>query len=71
MASAIWNNIYIDHFLDFGLYALSGAGIIRRLPLLKLVMYTIATLCIIRGVLPLQLWVRYPDKVIQLFSISV
>jgi hypothetical protein len=50
-------------FLIFGLYALSGAGIVRALPLLKLGIYTIATLCIIRGVLPLQLWVRYPEKV--------
>jgi hypothetical protein len=50
-------------FLVVGLYALSGAGIIRKLPLLKLGIYTISTLCIIRGVLPLQLWIRHPEKV--------
>ena len=50
-------------FLVVGLYALSGAGIIRKLPLLAIGIYTIATLCIIRGVLPLQLWMRHPDKV--------
>ena len=50
-------------FLVFGLYALSGAGIVRKLPLLTLGIYTIATLCIIRGVLPLQLWIRHPEKV--------
>ncbi|MFT4926060.1 MAG: hypothetical protein ACI8WB_002158 [Phenylobacterium sp.] len=50
-------------FIVFGLYALSGAGIIRQLPFLKVMSYTIATLCIIRGILPLQLWLRHPDKV--------
>ena len=50
-------------FLIVGLYAISAAGIIRKLPLLKLGIYTIASLCIIRGVLPLQLWMRHPEKV--------
>ena len=50
-------------FVVLGLYALSGAGIIRKLPLLKYAIYSVATLCIIRGVLPLQLWLRHPDKV--------
>ncbi len=50
-------------FFVIGLYALSGAGILRKLPLQKFTCYSIATLCIIRGILPLQLWLRYPDKV--------
>ena len=50
-------------FVVLGLYALSGANIIRRLPLLNVGIYTIATLCIIRGLLPIQLWLRHPDKV--------
>lgn len=50
-------------FLVVGLYALSGGGVIRKLPFLRLGIYTIGTLCIIRGVLPLQLWIRHPDKV--------
>ncbi len=50
-------------FVALGLYALSGAGIIRKLPLLKFAMYALATLCIIRGILPLQLWLRQPDKI--------
>jgi len=50
-------------FVIFGLYALSGAGIIRKLPLQKFGIYTIATLCLIRGLLPLQLWIRHPEKV--------
>ncbi|PAJ73104.1 hypothetical protein CJF42_17530 [Pseudoalteromonas sp. NBT06-2] len=50
-------------FIVLGLYALSGAKVIRKLPLLSFGIYTIAALCIIRGVLPLQLWFRYPDKV--------
>jgi uncharacterized membrane protein HdeD (DUF308 family) len=36
---------------------------IRTLPLLRLGIYTIAALCIIRGILPLQLWIRHPDMV--------
>jgi hypothetical protein len=50
-------------FIVLGLYALSGAGIFRKLPLLKFGIYTIGILCIIRGILPLQLWIRHPDKV--------
>lgn len=50
-------------FIAFGIYALSGAQIIRKLPLLSFGIYTIATLCIIRGLLPLQLWLRHPNKV--------
>lgn len=50
-------------FVLLGLYALSGAGMIRKLPLLKFGIYTIAILCIIRGILPLQLWLRHPEKV--------
>jgi len=50
-------------FVVLGLYALSGAGVIRKLPLLKFTIYTVATLCIIRGILPLQLWLRHPEKV--------
>ena len=50
-------------FMVFGSNALSGARVVRKLPLLSLGIYTIAVLCIIRGILPLQLWLRLPDKV--------
>ena len=50
-------------FIVFGCYALSGTGLIRRLPLLSFGIYAIATACIIRGMLPIQLWVRHPNKV--------
>jgi len=58
-------------FVVLGLYALAGTGTtnnvvgrwLGKLPLIKPAIYTIATLCIIRGVLPLQLWLRHPDKV--------
>lgn len=53
-------------FIILGCYALSAAGVVRKLPLLKLGIYSIAFLCIIRGVLPLQLWLRQPDKVSEL-----
>jgi hypothetical protein len=50
-------------FIVMGLYALSGAGLIRRLPLLKLGLYTITTVCIIRGLLGMQLWLRHQEKI--------
>jgi len=50
-------------FIAMGCYALSAANIIRKLPWLKPVVYTLAILCIIRGILPLQLWFRHADKV--------
>ena len=54
-------------FVVLGLYALSGTGfsgmLIDKLPLVNYAIYTIATLCIIRGLLPLQLWLRHPEKV--------
>jgi hypothetical protein len=66
-------------FVILGLYALAGTGltnkvtnnvmnkvfrkVIDKLPLVNYAIYTIATLCIIRGILPLQLWLRHPEKV--------
>ncbi|WP_133406862.1 hypothetical protein [Parashewanella tropica] len=50
-------------FAVIGLYILSAAGIVRRLPLLKPVVMTIAVVCIIRGLLPIQLWIRKPELV--------
>ncbi|KGJ95487.1 hypothetical protein [Colwellia psychrerythraea] len=54
-------------FVVLGLYALSAAGftgiLLDKLPLVNYAIYTIATLCIIRGVLPLQLWLRHPEKI--------
>lgn len=54
-------------FIVLGLYALSGAGftgkLIDKLPLVNYAIYTIVILCIIRGLLPLQLWLLHPDKV--------
>jgi hypothetical protein len=50
-------------FIIWGFYALSGAGLIRKLPLLKISIYLIAILCIVRGILPLQVWLRNPEIV--------
>tara|TARA_Y100001968_G_scaffold322586_1_gene358923 strand:+ start:4133 stop:4570 length:438 start_codon:yes stop_codon:yes gene_type:complete len=50
-------------FIVFGCYAFSGATLIRRLPLLSFGIYAIAAACIIRGILPIQLWIRQPDRV--------
>jgi len=53
-------------FIIFGIYALSGARLIRKLPLLSVGVYAIAFLCIVRGLLPMQLWLRHPEKVSNL-----
>ncbi len=47
-------------FLVCTIYALSGAGIIRKLPLLRLFTYSIATLCIFRGTAIFPLSFLYP-----------
>lgn len=57
------NIIVSSIFVTWGLYALSGAGIIRKLPLLNLVINSISILCIVRGLLPLQLWLRHPERI--------
>ena len=38
-------------FLIFGLYGLSGAGKIKKLPLLKIGIFTIATIYLLRGII--------------------
>ena len=38
-------------FLVFGLYGLSGAGVVRRLPLLRTVLVSIAAVYVLRGTL--------------------
>lgn len=52
-------------FIIMGCYALSAARLIRALPKLTVVVYTISALCIIRGILPIQLWIRHPEKVTE------
>jgi len=42
-------SILVCIFFGWSLYALSGAGIIRKLPLLKLCLILITGLCIVRG----------------------
>lgn len=49
-------------FVLWGCYALSAASIIRKLPLLNIAVYLIAAICIIRGLLGIQLWIRFPDS---------
>ncbi|MCC2604350.1 hypothetical protein [Planctobacterium marinum] len=50
-------------FLAVTAYALSAAGFIRVLPLLKAAIITISSLCVIRGILPIQLKIRHPELV--------
>ncbi len=42
-------SVLVSIFFGWSLYALSGAGIIRRLPFLKLFLILISALCIVRG----------------------
>lgn len=50
-------------FVFIGLYALSATRLIGKLPFLKTIIYVVATLCIIRGLLAIQLWIRIPERV--------
>ncbi len=47
---AFLGSILVCIFLGWSLYGLSGAGVIRRLPFLKLCLLLIAGLCIVRGI---------------------
>jgi hypothetical protein len=47
-------------FLVCSFYALSGGGIIRKLPLLKVGIYTIGSICIARGFLITPVLYSYP-----------
>ena len=44
------------------LYALAGAGMIRRIPLLKTALVVISTIGIVRGLLPVPLLLSAPDR---------
>jgi len=56
-------NIFISSlFLLCACYALSGADIIRKFPFLKLGINTIATICILRGIVILPLSFIYPER---------
>lgn len=50
-------------FLLCAAYALSGAGILRRLPFLHLGIYTISILCVFRGLTVLPFLFLYPGRV--------
>lgn len=50
-------------FLLLAAYALSAARLLKPMPLARVANYTISLLCIVRGLLPLQLWLRQPDTI--------
>ena len=49
MYPAFLGSILVCIFFGWSAYALSGAGILRRLPFLKVCLMLIAVLCIVRG----------------------
>lgn len=50
----------------WGLYAFSGAGLIRRLPLLRTVLVTVSAIYLIRGLLLIPLWIINPEYIVLL-----
>lgn len=48
-------------FALWGAYALAGAKVIAPLPLMKWGIYAIGFLCVVRGLLGIQLWIRHPE----------
>jgi hypothetical protein len=55
-------------FFTCTLFALSGAGYIRKLPLLKTALISISVLCIVRGIITIPLSFIFPEMVTS-FSI--
>ena len=45
----------------WGLYAFSGAGLIRKLPLLKLALVIISAIYLIRGLIVFPVWIIRPE----------
>lgn len=50
-------------FVGIGCYAFSAAGVMRPFPKLNFIIYLISFTCVVRGLLPIQLWFRHPQKV--------
>ena len=50
----------------WGLYAFSGAGLIRKLPLLRTVLATVSAIYLIRGIMLIPLWIINPDYIVFL-----
>ncbi|RYV01685.1 hypothetical protein SOPP22_15085 [Shewanella sp. OPT22] len=59
----VLNVIISALFIILGFYALSAAQIIRQLPLLRFVIIFVSVVSVIRGLLPIQLWIRKPELV--------
>lgn len=57
-------------FIACGLFALSGAGFIKKLPLLHLALSTIAGLCILRGISTIPASYVFPELVSSVSIIS-
>lgn len=55
-------------FVATAVYCLSGAAVIRKLPLLKPAIMTISVLCTLRGIATVPLSVLFPDQV-TIFSL--
>ena len=50
----------------WGLYAFSGAGLIRRLPLLRTVLVMVSAVFLIRGLLLIPVWIIDPGYIVFL-----
>jgi hypothetical protein len=50
----------------WGIYAFSGAGLIRKLPLIRTVLILTAAIFLIRGLLIIPVWIINPDYIIFL-----
>ena len=60
-------------FLVCAFYALSGGKIIRKLPLLKVGIYTIGTICIARGILVIPILYMHPHlrSLFEIFALII
>ena len=57
-------------FAIWGGYGLAAAGLLRPLPFQHAITWLIAVVCIVRGLLGIQLWLRKPELVSEFANIS-
>lgn len=63
LIAPLGNLIVSGIFISWGLLALSVSGLFRDIPYARHVCALIAFLCVIRGLLPIQLWLRKPENI--------
>ncbi|EIK42994.1 hypothetical protein O59_004098 [Cellvibrio sp. BR] len=67
---AVVTSVIVIFLAIWSLYALSGAGVIRRLPLLRLALCLIASIFLIRGISFVMLMPMFPENSLTFWLVS-